>query len=278
MTPNRTSAALAMLASTGRPMATSESFMPPCVLSETILYRYRRTRHREIDKLPVGMETHGNAARFHVGSKAKPCSRDFAGPRASRLISPVRMNGIERGAQALNMVTAHESSPARRPGARALAALALTLGGCLSNPPGVRGVAGTAPAPNVFWTPPQQRAPRDTTQATPSPSPSLSPDLAQRAQAPTRTDTGHVAQRNHTATAAAWADARAAAATYGAARGQYYPTVELDVNATAVKTAATAGRISVHQRLYGPTFNASWMVFDFGALSGSFDGALVSLL
>src|SRR5205809_6847514 len=120
------------------------------------------------------------------------------------------MNGIERGAQALNRVTAHESSPARRPGARALAALALTLGGCLSNPPGVRGVAGTAPAPNVLWTPPQQRAPRDTTRATPSPSPSLSPDLAQRVQALTLTDIVAPAQRDHTDTEAARADAHPA--------------------------------------------------------------------
>src|SRR2546429_7878948 len=53
---------------------------------------------------------------------------------------------------------------------------------------------------------------------------------------------------------------------------------ELDVNATAVKTAATAGRISVQQRLYGPTFNASWLLFDFGARSGSVAGAREALL
>src|SRR6058998_1927771 len=186
------------------------------------------------------------------------------------------MNGIERGAQALNMVTAHESSPARSPRARALTALALTLGGCLSNPPGVRGVAGTAPAPNVFWTPPQERAPRDTTRATPSPF--LPPDLAQRVQALTLTDIVDIALRNNTATAAAWADARAAAATYGAARGQYLPTVSAGVNATTVKTAATAGRVSVQQQLYGPTLNASWLLFDFGVRSGSVAGAREALL
>ena len=106
------------------------------------------------------------------------------------------------------MVTATDDSPARRGGARALGALVLlALSGCLSNPPGVRGVAGTAPAPNVFWTPPQ-RAPRDTTRAPPSPS--LPPDLAQRVQALTLTDIVDIALRNNTATAAAWADARAA--------------------------------------------------------------------
>jgi outer membrane protein len=175
------------------------------------------------------------------------------------------------------MVTATESSPARRSGARALGALALlSLGGCLSNPPGVRGVAGTAPAPNVLWTPPHERAPRDTTPATHSPA--LPPDLARRVQALTLADIVDVALRNNTATAAAWADARAAAATYGAARGLYFPTVSAGVNATAVKTAATAGRISVQQRLYGPTLNASWLLFDFGTRSGSVTGARDALL
>src|SRR3989454_604466 len=183
---------------------------------------------------------------------------------------------MESRQEPLNMVTVHESSPARSPRARALAALALTLGGCLSNPPGVRGVAGTAPAPNVFWTPPQERAPRDTTRATPSPF--LPPDLAQRVQALTLTDIVDIALRNNTATTAAWADARAAAATYGAARGQYYPTVSVTATATTVKTAATAGRVSVQQQLYGPTLNASWLLFDFGGRSGSGAGAREALL
>src|SRR2546427_4482835 len=34
-----------------------------------------------------------------------------------------------------------------------------------------------------------------------------------------------IALRNNTATSAAWADARAAAASYGAAKGQRYPTI-----------------------------------------------------
>src|SRR5213083_862003 len=148
------------------------------------------------------METHGNAARFHVASKANRAPGTLQGLCASRPIGPVRMNGIERGAQPLHMVTATDGSPARRGGARAMGALALlALSACLSNPPGVRGVAGTAPAPNVFWTPPQQRAPRDTTRATPSPSPSPSPDLAQRVHALPLPDIVALALRNHPATA-----------------------------------------------------------------------------
>src|SRR5213592_3299545 len=192
-------------------------------------------------------------------------------------MSPVRMNGIERGAQPLHMVTATDGSPARRGGARAMGALALlALSGCLSNPPGVRGVAGTAPAPNVLWAPPHERAPRDT--AAGAPSPALPADLAQRIQALTLPDIVDLALRRNTATAAAWADARAAAATNGAARGQYFPTLTADLNATALKTAATAGRVSVQQQLYGPTLNVSWLLFDFGGRSGSVTGAREALL
>src|SRR2546421_3541124 len=89
------------------------------------------------------------------------------------------MNGTETGALPLDMVTASEPSPTRPIGARALIALAALAAACFPNPPGVRGVAGTAPAPNVFWTPPPDRpAHSDTTHAAPA----LPPDPARRAQ------------------------------------------------------------------------------------------------
>src|SRR2546421_10840056 len=97
------------------------------------------------------------------------------------------MNGIGRGPQPLHMVTATDGSPAPRGAARALGALALlALSACLSNPPGVRGVAGTAPAPHVLWTPPHQRAPRDTAAA--GPAPPLPPHLAPPSHAPSPSD------------------------------------------------------------------------------------------
>ncbi len=174
------------------------------------------------------------------------------------------------------MSTPNESSPARRIGARALAALALLLGGCVPNPPGVRGVAGTAPAPNVFWTPPPapQRSPAESARAVAE----IPPELAQRIQDLRLSDVIDLALRNNTATAAAWADARAAAATYGAARSQYYPTLSLDGTVTAIKTVPSAGRAAVQQQFYGPTLNLSWLLFDFGGRSGSVAGAREALL
>src|SRR6267143_2585697 len=72
--------------------------------------------------------------------------------------------------------------------------------------PGVRGVAGTAPAPNVLWTPPGAGQP-STALAAP---PELPPDLAGRIAQLKLADVIDIALRNNTATSAAWADARAA--------------------------------------------------------------------
>ena len=134
-------------------------------------------------------------------------------------------------------------------------------------------MAGTAPAPSVFWAPP----PRPVAQS-PAPPPQIPPDLAARVRELQLTDVLDIALRNNTATAAAWADARAAAATYGAARGQYYPNLSVDVTATAVKSAATGGQVSAQQQLYRPILNASWLLFDFGTRSGAISGAREALL
>jgi outer membrane protein len=138
--------------------------------------------------------------------------------------------------------------------------------------PGVRGVAGTAPAPNVFWTPPAERR-----AAAPAPTP-LPPDLAERVAQLKLADVIDIALRNNAATAAAWADARSAAASYGAAQGQYYPTLSLDGTVTAIKTVPSAGRLATKQQFLNPTLNLSWLLFDFGGRSGSVGVAREALL
>jgi len=150
-------------------------------------------------------------------------------------------------------------------------ATAALLAGC--GTPGVRGVAGTAPAPNVLWTPPRQPAP------TVAPPPEVPPDLGARISQLRLVDVIDIALRNNTATSAAWADARAAAATYGAAKGQYYPTLSVTGALTTIhRTVASAGQQAVKQQFYGPTLTASWLLFDFGGRSGSVGGARDALL
>jgi outer membrane protein len=153
-----------------------------------------------------------------------------------------------------------------------LAAVSATLlAGC--GTPGVRGVAGTAPAPNVFWTPP----PPERRAATPAPM-GLPPDVAARVAQLKLADVIDIALRNNAATGAAWADARAAAASYGAAQGQYYPTLSVDGTVTAIKTVASAGRLATKQQFLNPTLNLSWLLFDFGGRSGSIGVAREALL
>jgi outer membrane protein TolC len=165
----------------------------------------------------------------------------------------------------------------RAPVPRATAALlagAAALVVCHGCTPSVRGVAATAPAPHEFWTPPHDATART---AHPAP-PEIPPDLAARVQQLQLVDVVDIALRNNSATDAAWAQARAAAAGYGSARGQYFPTISLDASGTTLKTTPIGGRSAAQQQYYGPTFTASWLLLDFGGRSGSIGEAREALL
>src|SRR2546427_73311 len=168
--------------------------------------------------------------------------------------------------------------PARRVAA-SQALRAVTLGVAAASvllacgTPGVRGVAGTAPAPNVLWTPPRQPA------AAPAAAPpELPADLAGRIAQLKLTDVIDIALRNNTATSAAWADARAAAATYGAAKGQYYPTIALGGTVQAIKRIASGGVGAAKQQSYGPSVTGSGLLPDFAGRPGSIDVTREALL
>src|SRR5207248_10776373 len=83
---------------------------------------------------------------------------------------------------------------------------------------------------------------------------------------------------NNTATSAAWADARAAAATYGAAKGQYYPTIALGGTVQAIKRIASGGVGAAKQQSYGPSVTVSWLLLDFGGRSGTIGATREALL
>src|SRR6266700_2754073 len=162
--------------------------------------------------------------------------------------------------------------PALRPVTLGIATAALLVG---CGTPGVRGVAGTAPAPNVLWTPPPTRQPAA---APAAPALDLPPELAGRIAQLKLTDVIDIALRNNTATSATWADARAAAATYGAAKGQYYPTIALGGTVQAIKRIASGGVGAAKQQSYGPSVNVSWLLLDFGGRSGSIGATREALL
>lgn len=135
-------------------------------------------------------------------------------------------------------------------------------------------MAGAAPAPSAVWTPPRA-APPPAVQPAP---PALPPDIAQRIKALTLTDIVDLALRNNPATSISWANARAAAAAYGAARGAYYPTLDAAFTTTRIKTIASQGRTAVQQTNYGPSLTLSWLLLDFGGRGGSIDAARQALL
>lgn len=156
--------------------------------------------------------------------------------------------------------------------ARLLALLALALAaGC--GVPSVSGVAGVSPAPDRPWVPPAALVSHDSIPAAAVPA-----DLEARIHRLTLGDLVTLGLATNPATRAAWAEARAAAATYGAARGAWYPTVDASATATRLKTVASQGRTAVRQNVFNPALNLSWLVFDFGGRAGTADAAREALV
>lgn len=137
----------------------------------------------------------------------------------------------------------------------------------------MEGSSGTAPAANTPWTPRQPPPP-----PAPTPPPAIPPDLIARAQEFKLTDVVDIALRNSTLTSAAWAQARALAASYGASRGQYYPTITANESATRAQTIfAPTIQIPIQTEV-GPEAAISWLLFDFGGRSGSVSEAREALV
>ena len=152
----------------------------------------------------------------------------------------------------------------------------LLLAGC-TGLPSVSGGRSVSPAPEVPWSPPAGAIPRDRA-ADPARRAELPADLGARIQRLTLAEIVDIGLRNNPATRFAWANARTAAATYGAERGTLLPTIDGDVTATRVQTAATQGRTSVEQSVLTPSVTLSHLLFDFGGRSGRISGARQRLI
>jgi outer membrane protein TolC len=104
------------------------------------------------------------------------------------------------------------------------------------------------------------------------------PELTAHLQTLTLEQAIDIGLSTNPATRVAWANARAAAAAYGSARGSYFPTIDLDVTATRLKTVATQGRSAVQQTVYSPGVNLTYLLFDFGGRTGGVEAAREALL
>jgi TolC family type I secretion outer membrane protein len=129
----------------------------------------------------------------------------------------------------------------------------------------------------VPWTPPRD-ALRRLAAADTSPRAPVPADLAERLRRLTLAEIVDLGLRNNPATRLAWANAQAAASVYGSARGEWFPQVDGDVNASRLKTAASQGRTAVEQSVLTPSVTLNYLLFDFGGRTGRVAGARQRLL
>jgi outer membrane protein TolC len=148
---------------------------------------------------------------------------------------------------------------------------ALAAAACTHAPlPRIDGAPAAPPSSSEPW-----RAPRNAVPPEPRPGEggaavALPPDIAPRGQALMLGDVVDVALRNNPQTQLSWAQARAGAATYGAASAVYLPTVDGSANAAYSQTTIgqTLGGVGT-RRSITPAVNLSYLLFDFGGRSGS---------
>jgi outer membrane protein TolC len=129
----------------------------------------------------------------------------------------------------------------------------------------------------VPWTPPEGALPR-VTPADTSARAAVPPDLAERIRRLTLDEIVDLGLRSNPTTRLAWANANAAASVYGSERGAWLPSIDGDVSAARLKTAASQGRTAVEQSVFTPSVTLSYLLLDFGGRSGRVAGARNRLL
>ena len=160
-------------------------------------------------------------------------------------------------------------TPTSIPARRLILLVPMLLAACVHSPPSIGGAPGAPARPDVYWTPPPAIA-ADVQRAEPVVAPGVLRTALGRLTLP---DVVDLALRNNPATRLSWAQARAAADTYGASRGPLFPSLTLDATATRTRGLATPGRPAGERTQYGPSLGLSYLVLDFGGRSGSIDVA-----
>src|SRR5690242_6902861 len=151
--------------------------------------------------------------------------------------------------------------------------LAMSLSGCIHNPPAVDGVQSTAPTPHDFWKPPASVLRQDTAPHPAATPPIVPVDLESRIQQLTLTDVIDLALRNNPATRVSWAQARSTAALYGVEQSAYYPALTLTGTYGTSKSITANSRVPGPRTQYGPTLSLSYLLLDFGGRSGNASAA-----
>lgn len=141
---------------------------------------------------------------------------------------------------------------------------------CVPGLPHIDGAPAAPSAPDRVWSPPRAaRIPDSLGSAR-----LLPRDLEARAAALTLDDAVDLALRNNPATRASWAQSRAAASAYGAARAAYWPQVNGAATAgRADQPGGSATSLTGPRTTYAPSLSLSYLLFDLGGRGGTVESA-----
>jgi outer membrane protein len=150
----------------------------------------------------------------------------------------------------------------------ALAALLVLVGGCSHPLPSINGAPSAPPVREDAWHPPAGTVAREPGIQRPTNVPA---EMLARATSLGLYDVVDVALRNNPQTQVSWAQARSGAATYGAARAGYLPTVDATSNIVRSQTTSQVG--SSERTQITPTVTMNYLLLDFGGRSGTIAAA-----
>ena len=148
----------------------------------------------------------------------------------------------------------------------------LLAGACVHAPPRqVDGAPSTPAGVAEPWAPPAKALRAEGLERAPGEA-RLPVELVRRLPALGLGDVVDLALGNNPQTAAAWRQARAAAAGLAGVRDRYLPSLRVDASGGPSKVvSAVPGRLPANRLTYGPNLSLSWLLFDFGGRSGSLD-------
>lgn len=147
------------------------------------------------------------------------------------------------------------------------------LAGCAVGVPEVDGVAAAPPSPARPWAPPTHGlAPVAQVRR-----PVIPSDIVARVSSLTLGDVVDLALRNNPVTRVSWAQARAAAATFGSTRGAYLPSITGSVTASRTRSVSVNGGRSIDRSQVTPSLALNYLLLDFGGRSGTIDEARQNL-
>jgi TolC family type I secretion outer membrane protein len=146
---------------------------------------------------------------------------------------------------------------------------ALLLAGCSHYLPRVEGVAGFPAEPAMPWSPP---AGQPQTLKLPALSVPES-EIHDKWLNLTLAEAVDIALRNNPDTRASWANARAAAAGFGAARSTWLPAVSVDAALTRSRQESAPDKPTDYApfTVYGYGASISWLLFNFGGRAAAID-------